>query len=61
MNYPAFFWIGLAVLLSIAFLYKVFVRLRRIKYTKHHIPEIKTRKKRLNFFLRFKHLEGVGD
>lgn len=61
MNYAAFFWIGLALLLSVAFLYKVFVRLRRIKYNKHHIPEIKTRNKRLKFLLRFKYLEGVGD
>ncbi len=61
MNESAIIWIGLAIVLIIAFLYKAFVKLRRRKYTKHHIPEMRTRKKRRNFFRRFKYLEGVGD
>ena len=61
MNNPAIIWIGLALMLVAAFLYKAFVKLRRRRYTKHHIPSIRTRKKRRNFFLRFRYLEGVGD
>lgn len=54
-------WIGIAILLVVAFAYKMFTKLRRMKRTRFRLPEIKTRKKRKLFAQRFKHLEGCGD
>ncbi|MBR6692147.1 MAG: hypothetical protein IKL75_05875 [Bacteroidaceae bacterium] len=53
-------WIIIIGVLVLAFGTKAIVKLRRRKLTKHH-PDISTRKKRLRFVNRFRHLEGLGD
>lgn len=54
-------WIVIGSVLIIAFGAKAIVKLRRRKYVSSHHPNINTRKKRLRFVNRFRHLEGVGD
>ncbi len=54
-------WIVIVGVLIIAFGAKVAVKLRRRKYASNYHPNLKTRKKRLRFVNRFRHLEGVGD
>lgn len=57
-------WIVIAIVLVIAFLYKVvrgIMKVRRKGSEDYYIPVMKTRKKRTNFFRRFKYLEGLGD
>ena len=53
-------WIVILGVLVLSFGTKAAVKLRRRKYTKHH-PNISTRKRRMRFVNRFRHLEGVGD
>lgn len=54
-------WIIIIGVLIIAFVAKMFVKLRRRKYAGNYHPNINTRKKRFRFVNRFRHLEGVGD
>ncbi|MBQ8335931.1 MAG: hypothetical protein IJY44_00175 [Bacteroidaceae bacterium] len=54
-------WIVIGSVLILAFAAKVLVKLRRRKYTRDYHPNINTRKKRLRFAKRFRHLEGLGD
>ena len=57
-------WILILSVLVVAFLYKVYkaiVKIRRKGCANYHIPEMRTRKKRTRFFRRFKYLEGLGD
>lgn len=54
-------WIIIGSFLVIAFVAKALIKLRRRKYTKSYHPNINTRKKRLRFVNRFRHLEGLGD
>jgi hypothetical protein len=53
-------WIVIGSILIIAFTSKALVKASRRKHNGHH-PDIHTRKKRLRFVNRFRHLEGVGD
>ena len=54
-------WIVIGSVLIIAFSLKALIKLRRRKYASNYHPNINTRKKRLRFVNRFRHLEGVGD
>ncbi|MBR4066713.1 MAG: hypothetical protein IKJ97_08160 [Bacteroidaceae bacterium] len=54
-------WIIIIGVLIIAFVAKMFVKLRRRKYAGNYHPNINTRKKRMRFVNRFRHLEGLGD
>lgn len=54
-------WIIIIGVIVAAFLAKALVKLRRRKISRNYHPNIKTRKKRLRFVNRFRHLEGVGD
>ncbi|MBR5860794.1 MAG: hypothetical protein IKY71_05530 [Bacteroidaceae bacterium] len=54
-------WIVILSTLILVFAIRMFVKLRRRKYTNNFHPNINTRKKRLHFVNRFRHLEGVGD
>ncbi len=54
-------WIVILSTLILVFAIRMFVKLRRRKYTNDFHPNINTRKKRLRFVNRFRHLEGVGD
>lgn len=57
-------WILIVSVLVLAFIYKIFkaiVKIRRKGNTDYQIPIMRTRKKRKNFFRRFKYLEGLGD
>ena len=54
-------WIVIIGVLVLAFIAKALVKLSRRKYTGSYHPNINTRKKRLRFVNRFRHLEGVGD
>lgn len=54
-------WIVILSTLILVFAIRMFVKLRRRKYTNNCHPNINTRKKRLRFVNRFRHLEGVGD
>ena len=56
-----FVWIVIGGILMISFGAKALVKLSRRKYAGRHHPNISTRKKRLRFVNRFRHLEGVGD
>ena len=54
-------WIVIGGVLIISFGAKALVKLSRRKYAGNHHPNITTRKKRLRFVNRFRHLEGLGD
>lgn len=54
-------WIVIICTLIVVFALRMVVKLRRRKYAKNYHPNINTRKKRLRFVNRFRHLEGVGD
>ncbi|MDO5460028.1 MAG: hypothetical protein Q4F44_00110 [Bacteroidales bacterium] len=54
-------WIIIASLILLVFIAKIIVKLRRRKYAKGYHPKLNTRKKRLRFVNRFRHLEGLGD
>lgn len=57
-------WIIVGSILVLAFLYKVYkaiVKIRRKGNENYHIPVMKSRNKRSKFFRRFKYLEGLGD
>jgi hypothetical protein len=54
-------WIVIGGVLVISFGAKALVKLGRRKYAGNYHPNINTRKKRLRFVNRFRHLEGVGD
>lgn len=54
-------WIVIIGVLILAFGAKALVKLRRRRYAGNYHPNLKTRKKRLRFVNRFRHLEGVGD
>ena len=54
-------WIVIGSILITAFASKAMVKLYRRKHCSFHHPNINTRKKRLRFVNRFRHLEGVGD
>ncbi len=54
-------WIVILGVLILAFSAKALVKLSRRKYTSHYHPNINTKKKRLRFVNRFRHLEGLGD
>ena len=54
-------WIIIIGILVVAFTAKMIVKLRRRKYAKGYHPKLNTRKKRLRFVNRFRHLEGLGD
>ena len=57
-------WIIIASVLVFAFLYKVIkgiIKIRRKGSEDYYVPVMKTRKKRKDFFRRFKYLEGLGD
>ena len=54
-------WIVIGGILFFAFTGKALIKLNRRKNGSHHHPNINTRKKRLRFVNRFRHLEGLGD
>lgn len=57
-------WIIIASVLVLSFFYKVIrgiMKVRRKGSEDYYIPVMKTRKKRKDFFRRFKYLEGLGD
>ena len=54
-------WIVIIGVLVLAFTAKALIKLRRRRYAGNYHPNLKTRKKRLRFVNRFRHLEGVGD
>lgn len=57
-------WITIVSVLVVSFLYKVvrgIMKVRRKGSEDYCIPVMKTRKKRKDFFRRFKYLEGLGD
>lgn len=54
-------WVAIISILVLAFAAKIAVKLRRRKYARNYHPNINTRKKRVRFVNRFRHLEGVGD
>ena len=54
-------WIVIICTLVVVFALRMVVKLRRRKYANNYHPNISTRKKRLRFVNRFRHLEGVGD
>ena len=54
-------WIVIIGVLILAFGAKALVKLRRRRYAGNYHPNLKTRKKRLRFMNRVRHLEGVGD
>ena len=54
-------WIIIIGVIVLAFVAKALVKLRRRKVSGNYHPNLKTRKKRLRFVNRFRHLEGVGD
>ena len=54
-------WIVIGGILIIAFGSKALIKLRRRQHRGNYHPNINTRKKRLRFVNRFRHLEGVGD
>lgn len=57
-------WIIIAGVLVLSFFYKVIrgiMKVRRKGSDDYYIPVMKTRKKRKDFFRRFKYLEGLGD
>lgn len=54
-------WIVIGGILIISFGAKALVKLSRRKYAGNYHPNINTRKKRMRFVNRFRHLEGVGD
>lgn len=61
---PMKVWILIVSVLVLAFMYKVYkamVKIRRKGSANYHIPVMRTRKKRTKFFRRFKYLEGLGD
>ena len=45
----------------VAFVARMFVKLRRSRYAGNYHPNINPRKKRMRLVNRFRHLEGVGD
>jgi hypothetical protein len=53
-------WIIIIGILVLAFGTKALAKLAHRKFAKHH-PNLSTRKRRLRFVNRFRHLEGVGD
>lgn len=54
-------WIIIIGVMIVAFVARMFVKLRRNRYAGNYHPNINTRKKRIRFVNRFRHLEGVGD
>lgn len=54
-------WIVMIGVLILAFMAKAIVKLQRRKYAGKYHPNINTRKKRIRFVNRFRHLEGLGD
>ena len=54
-------WIIIIGFMIVAFVARMFVKLRRSRYAGNSHPNINTRKKRMRLVNRFRHLEGVGD
>ena len=54
-------WIVIIGVVVFAFILKAIVKLNRRKRNVGYHPDISTKKRRMRFVNRFRHLEGIGD